>query len=151
MQLIHDLEQVGIDVYISSDGKLKYRGRQPPNGRAVFLLAELKKRKNEVIQHLQDNRMDAEQAIQQAWDKTLRQSVLIECKPEFAELWGGPVWLCSTDEFKKQIRRKYPNDFTLSADEFFQICGGLADNQDMQPVIDACRLFGGDLKEKEAL
>ncbi|MBU2703181.1 hypothetical protein Ga0466249_004317 [Sporomusaceae bacterium BoRhaA] len=151
MKPLRDLERIGIDVYLSDKGKLKYRSRQPPDKGAAFLLDELKICKDEVISYLQANRMDAQTAIQQAHDKTLGQAVLIECRPEYAEIWDGPLWLCPDDKAKQQVQQKYPDDFTLSAKEFFDICHLIvADGQQTAvPLIKAMKLFRGSLQTKE--
>ncbi|MEN6620922.1 MAG: hypothetical protein ABFD50_05185 [Smithella sp.] len=142
-KLLRNLSQTGIEIYLSPDKKLKYRSRQPPDGKAAFLLEEVKAHKQEIIEYLQS----AEYAIRQAWAGKLKSACLIAPRQEYTALWGGNVWLCPTDADKKHIRQKYPGDFPLSAKEFFDICQGIADGgRDMEPVIRALQTFGGSLE-----
>lgn len=98
------------------------------------------------IKHTEE--MNAQEAIKQAHVGTLTQSVLIECKPEYATIWGGsPLWLCPDDDSKQHIQREYPADFALSATEFFEICEGILKGQDMRQAVHAMRLFSGSLEK----
>ncbi|SDF66029.1 hypothetical protein [Sporomusa acidovorans] len=146
MQQIIELERLGF-VFLIVNKKLKYQYNREglPDSSAALLLGEVKTHKEEAITYLQSRMMDASEAIKLAYQGKLKHSVLIEPQPEYAELWGGAVWLCPDDTSKQRIRQKYPADLALSAGEFFEICEGLSHGEDMRPIIDAMRLFGGSL------
>ena len=146
MRLLQKLEKLGVCVWLDENGKIRYRGRQS-SAAVSSLLDELRTRKEEVKRYLRANRMDAAEAIRLAWAGKLKRSVLIEPRAEYRELWGGAVWLCPDDASKARIRQKYPDDFSLSAREFFDICGLVHEQgqESAKSVIECMRLFGGSL------
>ena len=150
MQQVIELEQQGF-TFSSVGGKLKYqyKGEGLPDKSVALLLNEIKSKKQEAIQYLEDRKMDARDAIQSAWDGILKQPVKIQPIPEYQDLWHGPVWLCPNDRLKQQVRGKYPADFILSASEFFNICEVVVERGQAAavPVVEAMRVFGGSLQK----
>lgn len=149
MKLLDELKEVGVDVWLDENGKLRYRGRQS-SAAVSSLLEELKTQKEQVIAYLQANRMDSTEAIKLAWRGELKRAVLIAPREEWRELWGGAVWLCPDDASKARIRRKYPESFALTAKEFFSLCNGMAKGENIGPVLKCLRLFGGSLEKTTA-
>lgn len=151
MRQLIELENIGF-TFVVTDGKLKYdfKGKGLINDSAVGLLNEIKENKDAVILFLRSRYQETNDAIQQAWDGTLKRAVLIECKPEYQALWRGPVWLCPNDDSKAQILKRYPNRLALTAKEFFDICKIVSESGQAaaMPVIEAARLFGGQIIEE---
>jgi hypothetical protein len=94
--------------------------------------------------------IDANEAIKLAWLGKLDKSVLIAPKSEYADLWGGLIWLCPDVAARDNIKMKDSINFALTTEEFFNICEAILEQgEKAKSIFDCLRLFNGSIETKE--